>query len=70
MVLHVLGLPDGGQLAVPPVPHAGVQLPVKGLEILQRTLNLPPSASRKIFSTPLKILHQFVLVAGAVVGLL
>ena len=59
VVLHVLGLPDGGQLAVPPVPHAGVQLPVQGLEILQRTLDLPPSASRKIFSTPLKIFTSY-----------
>ena len=59
VVLHVLGLPDGGQLAVPPVPHAGVQLPVQRLEILQRTLDLPPSASRKIFGTPLKIFTAY-----------
>ena len=40
---HVLSLVDHGQLAVAPVIHASVKLPVERLEILKSSLDQPPS---------------------------
>ena len=39
---HVLELEDDWQAAVPPVVHAGVKLPVQGLEIVQSSSDEPP----------------------------
>ena len=65
VVLDVLQLVDDRQLTVPPVVHAGVQLPVQRLELLQRPSDEPSPEREYCYWT---VLHSpdLLLVAGPV----
>ena len=68
---HVLSLVDHWQLAVAPVIHAGVKLPVERLEILESSLDQPPSERESIVARDnLKLKLVILLVSCPMVRLL
>ena len=67
---HVLSLVDHWQLAVAPVIHAGVKLPVERLEILESSLDQPPSEMESSLKDNLKLKLVILLVSCPMVWLL